>query len=200
MEEVFQTLREQQKSVFSHHGISVVNVATEEEGNSLALQLLQEIINKQTVLYLSGGRTPRSLYTEMAKEEVVVPGAFALVDERYGEPLHGNSNEKMLYDSGLIRYATMSNIHVYLALQKGKSREETAEKYDDQVRTLLAQYRKHLAILGVGMDGHTAGIPSQISKLKSQNCNPNLKSLRALRLINLDLTFDICDLKFYFYG
>lgn len=180
MDHALKYLREKGQSVYQHAGISVVKVADEQEGINLVLPLFQEILDRQTVLYLSGGRTPKNLYAAMAKEEQIHPGAFAMVDERYGTPMHENSNEKMLHASGLKRYATALGIPFHLILsghpeaspkdldsspsvQNDINRKSTAEKYDDTVRTLLAQYQKHIAILGVGMDGHTAGIPAKFS-------------------------------------
>lgn len=50
---------------------------------------------------------------------------------------------------------------------KGEGREQSAQEYDDIIRSLLAQYQKHVAILGIGMDGHTAGIPA-ITSLRAK--------------------------------
>ena len=48
---------------------------------------------------------PQKFYINiLAKERKLNPGAVALVDERYGEKLHENSNEKMISDTGLIGY------------------------------------------------------------------------------------------------
>lgn len=172
MDQVLQFFRENGQSVYRHNDIAVVRVSSEQDGVALTLPLFEEIFDKQTILYLSGGRTPKNLYAAMSQEDNLHPGAFAMVDERFGMPMHENSNEKMLRDSGLFRYMQMRNIPFYPMLNS-KSREEAAEDYDQTVRTFLAQYQKHIAILGVGMDGHTAGIPSQISNLKSQKSKPD---------------------------
>ncbi|MDP3941004.1 MAG: 6-phosphogluconolactonase [bacterium] len=160
MDEVLQTLREQGKSVYNNQGISVVNVLSESDGIALVLGILEEVLNKQTVLYLSGGRTPKELYREIAGRENIIPGAFAMVDERFGMPMHDGSNEKMLSGAGLLRFATVLEIPLYKILQKGHTREETADTYDQTVRNLLARYQSHIGILGIGIDGHTAGLPA----------------------------------------
>lgn len=201
MEKVFQFLRERGQSIYTNQGIAVVSVADEKDGVVLVLSLLEYIVDRRTVLYLSGGRTPKTLYAEIAREEKLRPSAFAMVDERYGppathalalragEPMQDNSNEKILRDTGLLRYTQMRNIPFYSILnpvisrseatrnpitdeishpdmsgiRNDKKREQVAEAYDDTVRSLLAQYQKHIAILGVGLDGHTAGIPATAS-------------------------------------
>lgn len=159
MEDILQFLRENGQSVFLNCGISVATVAHEKSGIDLVLPLLEEQIDRQTVLYLSGGRTPKALYSRIADSESLYPGSFAMVDERYGQPMHADSNEKMLMDTGLLRYAQMRSIPFHKIL-RGEERAGTADAYDQDVRTLLAQYQSHIAILGVGMDGHTAGIPA----------------------------------------
>lgn len=162
MDHALQFLRENGQPVYKHQGIAVTKVSNEQDGVVLALLLLQEVLDKQTVLYLSGGRTPKHLYTALAQNEQLHPGAFAMVDERYGTPMHENSNEKMLRDSGLFRYFQMRNIPFYPVLS-GVSSTETADLYDQAIRSLQAQYQKHIALLGIGMDGHTAGIPATTS-------------------------------------
>lgn len=170
MDHALRFLRENGQPVYRHLGIAVTKVSTEQDGVVLALLLLQQVLDKQTVLYLSGGRTPKQLYAALAQNEQLHPGAFAMVDERYGEPMHENSNEKMLRDTGLFRYFQMRNIPFYPILS-GVTRIETADQYDQAVRSLQAQYQKHVAILGIGMDGHTAGIPAISANSELQMAN-----------------------------
>lgn len=164
MDRIIQFFRENGVPVYQHHGIVVVRVQSEQEGIGLLLSLLTKIVSRQTVLYLSGGRTPKELYSVLAKNEELLPGAVAMVDERYGQPMHETSNEKMLRDSGLFRYIQMRDIPFYPVLS-GKKLSSTADEYDQVVRTMLAQYQQHIAILGVGMDGHTAGLPAVVQHM-----------------------------------
>jgi 6-phosphogluconolactonase/glucosamine-6-phosphate isomerase/deaminase len=158
------------KNIFFHknQGITVAQIATAENGVSLTASILYQIIDRKTVLYLSGGSTPKSLYTKLAKEETFLPGAVGQVDERYGMPLHESSNQLMIRETGFLRYLEMRDIPFYPIL-KGKSREETAIEYDEKIRELNAVYQKSIAIMGIGTDGHTAGIPAQSSKFKVQS-------------------------------
>src|SRR5258708_7944325 len=85
----------------SNQGITLCNVTDQTAGVELAKELLNEIVDKNSVLYLSGGSMQR-LYELLAKEETILPGAVGLVDERFGEPMHDNSNEKMVRETGKI--------------------------------------------------------------------------------------------------
>jgi 6-phosphogluconolactonase/glucosamine-6-phosphate isomerase/deaminase len=149
-----------ERNILSHknEGITIATVESLHDGFALAQDILYKIIDPKTVLYLVGGSTPKILYTRFAKEETLQPGAVAMVDERYGPKWHDNSSEKMIKDTGLLRYFEMRGIPFYPILQ-GKSREETAGNYDEKLRTLHSTYQKNIAILGLGTDGHISIIP-----------------------------------------
>src|SRR5579859_2388338 len=69
--------------------------------------------DSKTVLFLSGGKTPKPLYETIAQEKIIKPAVIALVDERYGKPMHKNSNEKMISETGLLAYTSSRNIPFY---------------------------------------------------------------------------------------
>lgn len=162
-------IQEQNLSLHQYSGVSFIRVADAQKGFETASNILSAIIDKRSVIYLSGGRTPRELYAKLAKEESIIPGAAGLVDERYGPLFHANSNERMIQDTGFLRYLEMLDIPFYPILQTGLSREDSAREYDSKLRFLQSTFPKHIGILGIGEDGHTAGIPAQISKFKIQN-------------------------------
>lgn len=158
-EAVASFLRE--KNVFSYvqEGVPIVQVSLMYEGFKLAREILSLLVDKKTVLYLSGGRTPKDLYTNLANERKITPGALALIDERYGSRFHNNSNEKMIRDSGLLPYSKEQRIPFYPILQDPQlDLATTAENYDMTLRYLFAGFPKSVGILGIGLDGHTAGI------------------------------------------
>lgn len=137
----------------------VRKVSSPNEGLSVAKGILYEVVDRDTVLFLSGGSTPKSLYEVLAKEGKIRPGAVALVDERFGEVLHENSNEKMIQETGLPSYFSENGIAYYPILQKGNDRKTTASKYSAAVVSLFADFSSRVAIMGIGSDGHTAGLP-----------------------------------------
>lgn len=138
--------------------MQVIVVKNQDQGIERAKETLYEQVDNKSVLFLSGGKTPQPLYEQLAKEKIIKPAAVALIDERYGEPLHDNSNERMIAETGLLGYFRTQKIPVHLILRKGKSPEEIASEYDEMVRRLFFHFPKSVGILGIGSDGHTAGI------------------------------------------
>jgi 6-phosphogluconolactonase/glucosamine-6-phosphate isomerase/deaminase len=124
--------------------------------------LLQTLVSSQTVIYLSGGNTPKPLYELFAVEKRFHPGAVGMVDERYGPKWQEKSNELMMKESGLLEYLKNEDVSFYSILT-GRDIEETTEEYDQTIRQLHAQYTKHVCVLGIGSDGHIAGIPANES-------------------------------------
>lgn len=136
-----------------------------------------KICNKDTVLFLSGGSTPKNLYEALAKNKKLKLGAVALVDERFGKKMHQNSNEKMIKETGFFDHLKEKKIPVFKILQN-KSLSQTSEDYQKRVSKLLLTYKNKAAILGVGVDGHIAGLPvgTQNLKLKRQKKNDLVNS------------------------
>lgn len=138
-------------------GITVFPVGDAHEANILAEELLSFFVTSATMLYLSGGSTPKELYTNLAQKEQLRPGAVGLIDERFGEVLHAESNETMIAHTGLLRYFSIIGIPFYKVL-KAESITDTAAAYDELVRSLITVYPQSIGLLGIGTDGHTAGI------------------------------------------
>ncbi|MCL5434937.1 MAG: 6-phosphogluconolactonase [Patescibacteria group bacterium] len=158
-------------------GINIIKVKNPKEGFEVCKNLLYKNVSKTSVLFLSGGSTPKFLYEILAKEQKLSVGAVAMVDERYitsskiipiksgqkskiGGSLEG-TNEKMISDTGLVSYIE-NHARFYPILQKNENIEGTALRYDDTVRYLFNYFRKSVGILGIGADGHTAGLSAGI--------------------------------------
>jgi 6-phosphogluconolactonase len=142
----------------SRQGILIVHTGGVKEGSDLAEELLYEITDDNTVLFLSGGRTPEYLYTELVKEERLRIGGAAMVDERYGQPRHSISNELMILRTGLLDYFQKARIPFYPILEKEQSIENTASGYEAVLQYLFNHFPRSAAVLGIGEDGHLAGI------------------------------------------
>jgi 6-phosphogluconolactonase len=163
-----------------HHlneDITIANVSDASAGIALTKRVLYEVVDQKTTLYLSGGRTPKTLYEELAQEELIKPGAVGIVDERFGKKFHGNSNEKMIRDTGLLRYLEILDIPYYPILQNETGRKETAEIYDEKVRHLNATFPQSVAILGLGVDGHTSSIAPNRKDFKNPMFEPDQNHL-----------------------
>ncbi|RJQ36285.1 hypothetical protein C4559_05290 [Candidatus Microgenomates bacterium] len=158
MKELSVFFKEKAAKTFKKEGILVVETKDLQEGLTLAKDFLYQVVNGQTVLFLSGGSTPKPLYTTLAKEAKLKAGAVGMIDERFGPPYHENSNEEMIKNTGFLDYLKQQNIAFYPYLQEGKDQEQEARDYDETVRYLFSHFPKNAAILGIGDDGHTAGI------------------------------------------
>src|SRR5258708_22159868 len=110
-------LKSQNLLFHTNQGITVCAVEDQTKGLLLVSVLLEAIINRKTVLYLSGGRTPKSLYEQLANDEKIIPGAAGMIDERFGPKFHAQSNERMIRETGLLRYFEMLGIPFYPMLQ-----------------------------------------------------------------------------------
>ena len=139
--------------------MKIVKVNNPKEGFEICKTLIYQHLTQSSVLFLSGGSTPKTLYQLLAKEKKLKAGAVAMVDERYGEKFYIDSNELMIKNTQLLSALDELNIKFYPILQN-KGLEDTAKDYDETVRYLFNHFQKSMAILGVGTDGHTAGIPA----------------------------------------
>ena len=161
-------------------GIKILRVKNPEKGFEICKNLLYENASKNSVFFLSGGSTPKTLYELLAKEKKLSIGAAALVDERYipnsklksparlasesvagrqkskAEEIPEGTNEKMIRDTGLVQY--IENTARFYPILEEKGIEETAKDYDETVRFLFSHFPKSVGILGIGADGHTAGL------------------------------------------
>ena len=149
--------------------IEIIKVKDREEGNIKAHKILVEITDNNTLLALSGGTSPN--YRKMIVEPLtplrseeqsyegqgILPGAVCMVDERFGTPLHKNSNELMFEESGLIGYFFNKRIKFYKIL-KGETFVKTANSYNMIIARLFGKFPKKIGIMGIGKDLHTAGL------------------------------------------
>lgn len=140
--------------------ILVLETATAQKASEVIVEILDRYSDFKTALFLSGGSTPKKLYEFIAAGKNVKAGAVGQIDERFGEPMHKNSNQQMISETGLIEYFESLNIRFYPILQAEKSIEEDARDYDEALRFVTKYFPKTVGILGIGEDGHTAGIPA----------------------------------------
>lgn len=131
-------------------------VSDSSAGEHIVKDFLYENSDSQTVLFLSGGKTPKSLYEQLLAENKLKYGAVAMTDERYGEVGHENSNALIMKAVP----AGRQGFNPFCPILNGESLEDTALQYDQTVRDLFARFNKSIGALGIGSDGHTAGIPA----------------------------------------
>lgn len=145
--------------------IQLVKVKDKAEGQVKVREILKKIIDPTTLLALSGG-TSVDYQLMLVQAGDIIPGAICVVDERYGEPFHENSNEKLLADAGVKKFADENCIETHKIL-KGKGFSDTAKIYDTEIKGLFARFPKRVGVMGVGANLHTAGIFPNSGALKS---------------------------------
>lgn len=171
-------------------GIRIITVENPQHGLLVAKKILYEEVDNQTALFLSGGTTPVPLYQALAEDEVIKPAEVAMVDERLDR-----SNFGMIKMTGFIDYLERHGIKfqpiipeelknhlsgVWRGETRMRSSDWLAGRYDLIVGRLLS--KKAIAIMGIGDDGHTAGIvPSEDSE-STYGCNyfDSFKDLKSI--------------------
>lgn len=98
--------------------MQIVVVDSIEQGIERAKEVIYREVDSKTALFLSGGKTPKSLYTRLAQEKILKPASVGLIDERYGVKMHEDSNERMVEESGLLSYLSKINVPFYPILQE----------------------------------------------------------------------------------
>ncbi|MDO8639691.1 MAG: 6-phosphogluconolactonase [bacterium] len=137
----------------------IITVDDPAKGLEAVKELLYKKVNDQTLLLLSGGKTPKSLYEILAKEGTLIPKAVGMVDER-----SDGSNLEMIKRTGLLDHFKNLGVNFYPILSD-------AAIYDKCMHSLFSSCKKKVAIMGIGEDGHTAGLPPGISNFKFQISN-----------------------------
>ena len=113
---------------------------------------------------LSGGNTPRPIYTELARTARDLPWEKMLItfgDERCVPPDHEQSNYRMARETLFIPAAVPDKS--IMRMRGEIDPQIAAQEYQDNVDLLAAQrgeqiYRHDLILLGLGDDGHTASL------------------------------------------
>lgn len=136
--------------------IEIFTVQDKAEGNLKAHDILKEIVNSQTLLALSGGTTP-DYRTMIVDPGDITLGAICVVDERYGEEFHENSNEFLFKNATLFDYLNDRSKSLYKVLH-GKDFGQTVHDYNGVIEQLFEKFPKKVGVMGVGTNMHTAGI------------------------------------------
>lgn len=131
------------------------------------LRLYHNITQKALVL-LSGGSAVQ-IYKDLAnfidKSELDFSFlAFAQIDERFQPDKEKDVNAYQIEKTGLCKVCEKKRIPYYLISQAG-SLQESAKEYNKILIKLFQEYTYKIAILGIGEDGHTAGLLPGFQKL-----------------------------------
>ncbi len=142
--------------------MNVVNLSSRSEHIQRVIDIINSYEDENYLLMLSGGKSPKELYNHLSFSfNYPFPKDIAMVDERWGNySQHQNSNELIIKNCGLLgrtRWAK-SNFHPVLGMKPINPKVE-AGGYESELINLFEVYEKKVfAILGMGLDGHIAGI------------------------------------------
>lgn len=136
--------------------LKVINVKDKGDGNRKAHDVLSQIVDPTTFLALSGG-TSVDYKTMLVNPSDITCGAVGIVDERYGEEFHRDSNELLLKEAGVVDWCSEKVIEFYKILC-GLGFVETANAYEETIKEQFARFTKKVGVMGVGANLHTGGI------------------------------------------
>ena len=146
---------------------------------------------------LSGGNTPRSVYSLLASEHKQLPWDRIHVffgDERHVPPDHPDSNFRMASESLLSKVPIPEkNIHrIHAELHA----EAAATEYDQQLRDFFGLVnhnwpRFDLIYLGIGEDGHTASLFPGSKALTVMSRRVTANWVEKFKTFRITLTFPV---------
>jgi len=117
----------------------------------------------KATLLVSGGSTPKPLFEKLSHSDIDWSCVkIGLVDERWVDEDHKDSNAKLVKDFLLVNKASKATfIPLY---QKGLKAQDSQEKCSNLVKNEL--FPCDVLILGMGDDGHTASLFPNKKELK----------------------------------
>lgn len=120
----------------------------------LAQQIQTRLDGRQSVAWFLSGGSAIGVAVLAAKKLKPSPHlTVTLVDERYGPPGHPDSNWEKLLAGGF----QLRNAHLEPVLRGGNA-DQTLADFERLASHLLQDTDYKIALLGIGADGHTAGI------------------------------------------
>ena len=122
----------------------------------LASRILQQLQTGKKVLWLLSGGSGIHVCVQVGvllASKDLTNLYVTMSDERYGEVGHPNENMQQLFDAGL----SLPGASIYRPLI-GEPIQETTSAYDTWLTSTFDATDYHIALLGIGEDGHTSGI------------------------------------------
>jgi 6-phosphogluconolactonase len=119
--------------------------------------------NDRFVVALSGGSSPKAIFKLLATQKYAEQIEwnkvyFFWVDERW-VPLHDDKSNFRMTDETLLSHVPVDKNHIFPMYAEGKTPEDYAKTYEEQIRSILGNDGVFdFILLGMGDDGHTASL------------------------------------------
>ena len=126
---------------------------------SLLEQSIQNAISDRgsCVLGLAGGNTPKTIYTELGKKDIDWNTVTVfLIDERYIDPSHDDSNQKMVRET-LLSTARIPESNVVFP-DTTLPLADCIEKYITDLSVVINHHGPDVITVGMGHDGHISSL------------------------------------------
>jgi 6-phosphogluconolactonase len=170
------------------------------KGAHALIQALQSAIDskKKTVWLLSGG-TNISIESFVASQLSLIGDALTavMIDERFGPPGHQDSNYQKLVQADF----PVEKFKLAPILVEGKSIEEAAAAHAAHVAAVFKEAEVIVAQLGLGADGHTAGVLPHSPAVESTQLVEHYQGPDFLRItLTLEALKKVHDAYVFAYG
>lgn len=133
-------------------GMEIRKESKQQGAEQLKKVLSEQLQAGKCVLWLVSGGSNVQLECDIAAGLTDTSNLqAALIDERYGEPGHKDSNYQKLVDGGF-------KVALAPVLEAGLDITETAKRYTERLEVLLDAADVVVAQLGIGSDGHINGV------------------------------------------
>ncbi|GAC1390825.1 MAG: hypothetical protein NVSMB46_01360 [Candidatus Saccharimonadales bacterium] len=143
--------------------MKIIKTDAQHASEEFTAYLNQQLAAKKTVCwFIPGGSNLTHVVSILQNVHNRSLLSISLTDERYGPYGHRDSNWFQLKELG----ASLRDIHTFAVIRPGSSLEETTQYYDTFARSLIHDSDISICMLGMGQDGHIAGILPQSEAAK----------------------------------
>jgi len=148
---------------------NLIETESDDDFTAQSVKLLSEKINAaisdhgKCIIGLSGGKTPRTVYEELGKEEIDWNNVFVfLADERFVSPEDESSNQNLIRDT-LLLYAEIPEDNLFFP-DTSLEAEDCVIAYSEVLIRLFSEQAPDIITLGLGSDGHIASLFPPVSE------------------------------------
>ena len=176
------------------------------KAGDLFLRLAQDAVARREIftVALSGGLTPKGLYTLMATDKslrAAVPWSkihFFFGDERHVPPDSPDSNFRMV-DEAMLQRLPPGSTHIHRILGELADAAEAASRYEAEMKDFFETHglveedlpRFDLIFLGLGPEGHTASLFPESLALQETHRWVVANWVEKLKTHRITLTFPV---------